>query len=579
MTGGAGLPPGPGPRGWDRRSFVKLGAVSAALAAAAGCTSTDGTPPATIPSDVADWVVARLKEAHDPRDFGAYWDGSSHVIGKTADSTGHRGPYGSLDDAKKDFPWVTDLTNEWDWVGLTAASEAAGAVTGAVRLPAGEGRIDQLWRPAKGISVFGAGVDTTVVRLVGAGSVAVAELTEPYRHGYLGDLTIAATDTSASPALAVGLLAETVCGPVRVNGAPGEGVVITNAQNSEFWSWQVANCKGNGLVVDGGAMNLEFSNATIKRNTGANILLRRTDVTVPEQFSNVPRLIRFRGGLSEQVLGDDGDCYSITAGVDITLDGVQTSVGSATAEGENSGANASAVRIQRGSGHPLQLVRLNAVQFKADSGVGLRVGGGDPTSPIQVFVSQAHFRTGSYAIQADENSLVELTSYYLAPEVGALRTPATQPGALTGRDATVVVAASQGIQVRGGPRLTDLSGHPVWAFDGSTDQAVSFTAAVPSSWLTYDAELWWTVLQGGGAGRVTWRLDTGGAPAPGAGLAEPAPSDPVATDVAPTGQIVATTAAQQLPADGGVSTLRVVRPAGGFGGVVGLYALLLHRTS
>jgi hypothetical protein len=556
---------------------VKFGAASAALAAAGCSAAQNDIATARIPRDISDWLVSRMQEAHDPRDFGAFWDGGAHPIVASADSSGTRGPYGTLADAQRDFPWVTALTNEWDWVGLQAASAAAGDVAGVMRLPAGEGRIDQPWRPPGGISIFGAGVDTSVVRLVGSGSVVFGQLTEPSRHGYVGDFSVLAAGSSASPALTVGLVAESVFGPLRLSGAQGDGIVVANAQNSEFWSWQVANCGGNGLVIDGGAMNLEFSNATVKRNVGANVLIRRGDIEVPEQFSEVPRLIRFRGGLNEEPRQAGSDCFRITAGVDITLDGVQTSAGS-----ESSPESAS-VRISKESSRVLQLIRLRGVQFKADAGTCLLVSGQGAPTPIQVYVSEAHFRTGTAAVQVDDDAVIHLESYYLAGEVPSLLADSASRRSLAGTDSPMVTAAGQGVAAQGSPRLTELAGHPVWALDGSADQAVAFSVFIPSSWRSYDAEVWWVVLDQGRSGDVTWRLRGGDVLTPGADLAPAADFEAVRGPSTASPSLVTTTLARNLSAAGGVATFQVSRLAdtgsGALNGTVGLHALLLYRST
>jgi hypothetical protein len=574
-TGGDRPPQEPAVPAWDRRAFVKFAAASAALAAA-GCSTGPDIPAARVPADVAEWLVARLQEAHDPRDFGAFWDGESHPIATSADSSGTRGPYRTLADAQRDFPWVTALSDEWDGVGLRAAGAAAGEVSGVLRLPPGEGRIDQVWRPERGISVFGAGVDTSVLRLVGGGSVAFGELTESYRHGYIGDFSIRAAASSASPALSVGLVAESVFGPLRVTGARGEGVVVANAQNSEFWSWQVANCAGNGLVINGGSMNLEFSNATIKRNTGANVLIRRGDVPVPEQFSEVPRLIRFRGGLNEEPRNAGSDCFRITAGVDITFDGVQTSAGS------ESSPDSASVRISKERPHALQLIRLRGVQFKADAGTCLVVRGEGSQAPIQVYVSEAHFRTGTAAIEADDDAVVHLDTYYLADEVPSLL-GSTNRRALSGTDSQISAAAGQGVAVVGNPSLAQFNGHPVWTMDGSTDQSVSFSVFVPASWRSFDAEVWWVVLDRGRSGEVSWRLLGGDVLAPGSDLAPATGFDAVRAPSTASPALTATTLARGLRAAGGMTTFHVSRLAqsgsGALDGAVALYALLLNRSA
>lgn len=539
---------------WGRRSFVAFGAASAALAAGAWIGQNEAEEASPPPADLGERWAARLAEAHDPRDFGAYLDDESHPVGGTTDSTGSRGPYLSLADARSDFPWITSLTNEWDWVGLVAASEAAGEVRGVVRLPPGEGRIDGVWRPPDGISVFGSGVGTTVLHVVGSGSIALGGTDDGYRHGYFGDLTIEASQTTASPALAVGLLAESVCGPVRVTGASGDGAVIANAQNCEFWSWQVANSQGNGLVIDGGSMNLDFSNATVKGNGGSNIVIRRTDIEVPSQFTQVPRLIRFRGGLSEDIQNDGSACFDITAGIDITLDGVQTSVG----DGKPASAS---VRIQREGSNPLQLIRLRAVQFKADDGVGLLVRGVDPTNPINAFVNEANFRTGATAIEADEGARVHVDEYVIGDDVGrffARLGDAGGPDQILIGESPIVLPPSRGTPTLGAPRLTQISGHPAWEFGGSEDQGVSFVEFVPASWAGFDVEVWWT--GGNGRGDVAWRVSYR---AHGATPSLRALDDrPTAVEAAPSGpDLTTTTVATGLTGGGGMYTIRVSRLA------------------
>jgi hypothetical protein len=538
---------------WGRRGFVAFGAASAALAAGAWIGQREQEQ-ADPPADLDERLTARLAEAHDPRDFGAYLDNESHPIGGATDSTGSRGPYRNLAAARRDFPWVTALTNEWDWVGLVAASEAAGEVRGVVRLPPGEARIDGVWRPADGISVFGSGVGTTVLHVVDTGSVALGGTEDGFRHGYFGDLTIEASQSTASPALAVGLLAESVCGPVRVTGARGDGAVIANAQNCEFWSWQVANCRGNGLVIDGGSMNLEFSNATVKGNEGSNVVVRRTDIEVPPQFTQVPRLIRFRGGLSEDLRNDDSACFDISAGIDLTLDGVQTSVG----DGKPGSAS---VRVQRDDSNPLQLIRLRAVQFKADNGVGLQVRGVDPANPINVFVNEANFRTGATAIEADEGAVVHVAEYVISDDVGrffARLGDAGGPDQILVGESPVVLPPSRGTPTLGRPGLTQVSGHPTWEFDGAEDQGVSFAEFVPASWSRFDVELWWTGATG--TGDVAWRvsyLAQGATP-----RLRPLDDQPTVVEGAPSGpELTATTVATGLTGGGGIYTIQVSRLA------------------
>jgi hypothetical protein len=411
---GGGAPPG-------RRAFIAgtaAAAVGAAAVAAGVAAGRSGDDPQSVARLAAD-LTAHLAEAHDPRAYGAFWNGRSHSVGSSADSTGSRGPYLTVAAAQGDLPWVTSLDDEWDWVALTAAAEHAVEHQAAVRLPGGTAVINRPWRPPSSVSVFGSGIDVTVLRLTHAGQLAFGEPAIAYRHGYLGDFTIDGTASDAPAALTVGFIVETVCGPIRVSGAGADGVHVVNAQNCEFWSWQVTNCPGTGLVIDGGAQNLEFSNATIKRNGGSNIHIRRTpDLEPPDTISEVPRLIRFRGGLSEGLRADGTDCILITAGIDITFDGTQTSVGDGR-------PNSAAVRIRHERPHALQLIRLRGVQLKADDGVGLVVDARTAVPPVQLFVTEPNFRTGSAAMRVDDITDLHVSPYYLGDAVDRLGAIAT----------------------------------------------------------------------------------------------------------------------------------------------------------
>jgi hypothetical protein len=200
-------------------------------------------------------------------------------------------------------------------------------------------------------------------------------------------------------------------------------------------------------------------------------------------------------------------------------------------------------------------------------------------------MSQAHFRTGISAIEADDGALIHLDSYFRTDDVGQLfsQLDGTKDGdqILTG-DSPMVLPAARATPTGGSPTLTQADGHPVFLFDGRAEESVSFVEFVPASWERYDVQLWWTRLSGDrGSGDVAWQLShryQSGAPSVG-----DLEDSPVASDALPAFPSIArTTLAGGLTESGALLTLRVTRVAADqrdtAPGSAALYALVLRRS-